>query len=30
LTLCGQMVHFNPAVMIHPSLEQDQGWAFLK
>lgn len=28
-TLAGQLVHFNPAVVIHPSLEQEHGWDFL-
>ena len=28
-TQAGQVVHFNPAVVIHPSLEQEQGWDFL-
>lgn len=25
----GQIVHFSPAVAVHPSLEQEHGWAFL-
>ena len=29
-TLCAHLVHFNPAVMVHPGLEQEPGWAFLK
>lgn len=29
-TLGGHLVHFNPAVMIHPGLEHESGWAFLK
>lgn len=30
LMLGGRLVHFNPAVTIDPSLEQEQGWVFLK
>lgn len=29
-TVGGHLVHFNPAVMIHPGLEHESGWAFLK
>ncbi len=28
-TQAGQLVHFHPAVVIHPSLEPDHGWDFL-